>query len=47
MPRRQYGFASCDFKFLGGKRGMGAVVCNCPQPGMWRENVLQLPVWYI
>ena len=30
-----------------GKRGMGAVVCNCPQPGMLRENVLQLPVWYI
>ena len=30
-----------------GKRGMGAVVCNCPQPGMLRENVLQLPVWYV
>ena len=29
------------------KRGMGAVVCLCPQPGMLRENVLQLPVWYI
>ena len=29
------------------KRGMGAVICNCPQPGMLRENVLQLPVWYI
>ncbi len=29
------------------KRGMGAVVCMCPQPGMLRENVLMLPVWYI
>ena len=29
------------------KRGMGAIVCLCPQPGMLRENVLQLPVWYI
>ncbi len=29
------------------KRGMGAVLCTCPQPGMLRENVLQLPVWYV
>ncbi len=29
------------------KRGMGAVICNCPQPGMLRDNVLLLPVWYI
>ena len=29
------------------KRGMGAIVCLCPQPGIIRENVLQLPVWYI
>ena len=29
------------------KRGMGAVVCTSPQPGMLRENMLQLPVWYI
>ena len=29
------------------KRGMGAVVCLCPQPGLLRDNVLQLPVWYI
>ncbi len=29
------------------KRGSGAVVCNCPQPGLLRENVFQLPVWYI
>ena len=28
-------------------RGQGAIVCNCPQPGMIRENVLQIPVWYI
>jgi len=31
----------------GKERGMGAVVCNCPQPGMLRENILQIPVWYI
>lgn len=29
------------------KRGMGAVVCMCPQPGVLRENVLEIPVWYI
>lgn len=29
------------------KRGMGAVICNCPQPGRLQENVLLLPVWYI
>ncbi len=29
------------------KRGMGAVICLCPQPGALRENVLQIPVWYI
>ena len=29
------------------KRGMGAIVCLCPQPGMLRENVLQLAIWYI
>ena len=28
-------------------RGQGAIVCNCPQPGVLRENVLQIPVWYI
>lgn len=28
-------------------RGMGAVICTCPQPGQLRENVLQIPVWYI
>ncbi|MBR2760329.1 MAG: DUF4143 domain-containing protein, partial [Solobacterium sp.] len=29
------------------KRGMGAIICNCPQPGLLRKNVLQIPVWYI
>ena len=29
------------------KRGMGAVICTCSQPGQLRENVLQIPVWYI
>lgn len=31
----------------GKERGMGAVVCNCPDVGLLRENVLQMPVWYI
>lgn len=29
------------------KRGMGAVICMCPQPGALRENLLRLPIWYI
>ena len=29
------------------KRGTGVIVCNCPQPGMLRDNILQIPVWYI
>jgi len=29
------------------KHGMGAVICLCPQPGALRENVLQIPAWYI
>lgn len=29
------------------KRGTGAVICMCPQPGALGENVLQVPVWYI
>lgn len=29
------------------KRGMGAVISMCPEPGMLRENILELPVWYI
>lgn len=31
----------------GKKRGMGAVICNCPDVGLLRENVLQMPVCYI
>ena len=29
------------------KRGMGAIICTCPQPGLLRENILQIPVWFI
>ena len=29
------------------KRGTGAVVCMCPQPGALRENILAIPVWYL
>ncbi len=29
------------------KRGTGAVVCMCSMPGALRENVLQIPYWYI
>ena len=29
------------------KRGMGTVICCCPQPGMLRENILYIPVWFI
>ena len=29
------------------KRGMGAVICMCSMPGMLRDNVLQIPCWYI
>lgn len=31
----------------GKKRGMGAVLCSCPDVGSLRENILQIPVWYI
>ncbi len=31
----------------GKKRGTGAVLCNCPDIGALRENILQIPVWYI
>lgn len=31
----------------GKQRGMGVVICNCPDVGMLRENILQIPVWYI
>ena len=29
------------------KRGTGAVISMCPAPGMLRENVLELPVWFV
>ncbi len=29
------------------QRGQGAVVSLCPEPGLLRENVLEIPVWYI
>ncbi|MBR5760246.1 MAG: ATP-binding protein [Thermoguttaceae bacterium] len=29
------------------KRGSGAVICDCPHPGALRDNVLQIPVWFI
>ena len=29
------------------KRGTGAIICTCPRPGALRENILQIPVWYI
>jgi predicted AAA+ superfamily ATPase len=29
------------------KRGTGAIVCMCPQPGVLRENILAIPVWYL
>lgn len=29
------------------KRGIGAIICNCPAPGQLRENILQIPYWYI
>lgn len=29
------------------KRGTGAIICSCPQPGMLRENILEIPIWYV
>ena len=31
----------------GRTRGPGAILCTCPQPGVLRENLLALPVWYV
>ena len=31
----------------GRSRGAGAILCTCPQPGVLRENLLALPVWYV
>lgn len=36
-------FAVLD-QISGKKRGMGSVICNCPDVGALRENVLQIPV---
>ena len=29
------------------KRGTGAIVCMCSQPGILRDNLLQIPIWYL
>ena len=29
------------------KRGTGGLICMCPQPGILRENVFQIPVWFV
>ncbi len=29
------------------QRGQGAVVSLCPEPGLLRENVLEIPAWYV
>lgn len=29
------------------RRGTGAVICMCSMPGVLRENILQVPYWYI
>ena len=29
------------------KRGMGAVICTCPAPGKLRDDIWQLPVWFV
>ena len=34
-------------KIEGKKRGMGGIICMCPQPGMLRDNLLSIPVWYL
>ena len=44
-------YATSAFQVLdkveGKKRGMGAVISMCPAPGQLRENVLEIPVWFI
>ena len=34
-------------KVMEKQRGMGAIICTCPQPNLIRENLLQLPAWYL
>lgn len=29
------------------RRGPGAVICACSMPGVLRENILQIPYWYV
>ena len=29
------------------KRGTGAIVCMCSAPGALRENILQIPCWFV
>lgn len=29
------------------KRGTGGIICMCPQPGQLRDNIFQIPIWYI
>ncbi|MCR5685675.1 MAG: ATP-binding protein, partial [Lachnospiraceae bacterium] len=42
---------TCAFQILDKipekKRGTGAVVCMCPMPGPLRDNILQIPYWFI
>ena len=40
------GFPALD-AVPGKARGSGAVLCTCPQPGLLRENLHALPVWYV
>ena len=28
-------------------RGVGAILCTCPQPGVLRDNLFALPIWYV
>ena len=34
-------------KVVDKKRGTGAILCTCLQPGMVRDNILQIPAWFI
>lgn len=34
-------------KVPGKRRGQGAVVSLCPEPGLLRENVLEIPAWFL
>lgn len=29
------------------KSGTGGIICMCPQPGVLRDNLLSIPVWYL